>query len=198
LGVYEHTPSKLGHLWRFAVKIKFSLYSRIGLGNGTDTAATLMQSWPGTFALVNLRLSKTVTGIDLHKMMSEFRDAAARELSVAEKLEQDNRLHVSIASHFGTYAEDKQAAIDYRNRELIPAVNASKDIVVDFDTVVSAPHSFLSALLATPIRLTGMQAYKSIKIINAAPEIRETIDFILDENTKPESLGSVETSGFKG
>jgi hypothetical protein len=49
--------------------------------------------------------------------------------------------------------------------------------------VISAPHSFLSALLATPIKILGLPAYKKIKIVNAAPEIRETIDYILDENT---------------
>ena len=92
-------------------------------------------------------------------------------------------MYLSVASHFGTYAENKQTAIEYRDQELVAAADAGKDILVDFDTVVSAPHSFLSALLAIPIQRLGMQAYKRIKITNAAPEIRETIDFIFDENT---------------
>nr|VFJ91647.1 MAG: protein of unknown function (DUF4325) [Candidatus Kentron sp. LFY] len=54
---------------------------------------------------------------------------------------------------------------------------------MDFSDVKSAPHSFLDALLAAVIRVMGMKAYKKIKIIDAATEIRETIDFILDENT---------------
>ncbi len=37
--------------------------------------------------------------------------------------------------------------------------------------------------IATPIKQMGMNAYKKLKIINAEPEIRETIDYILDENT---------------
>ncbi len=32
------------------------------------------------------------------------------------------------------------------------------------------------------IRL-GLAAYKKVKVINALPEIRETVDFIRDENT---------------
>jgi hypothetical protein len=29
----------------------------------------------------------------------------------------------------------------------------------------------------------GLLAYKRLKVVNASPEIRETIDYILDENT---------------
>jgi hypothetical protein len=174
-------------------KLKAEMYIVSGAGvlhvSPRDvTSSTLMHSWPGTFVLVNIKLSMTETGVNLHQMMSEFRDAAARELSASDKREQEGRIYVTVANHFGTYAEDKQAAIEYRNRELIPAANANKEIVIDFDTVVSAPHSFLSALLATPIQIFGMQAYKRLKIINAAPEIRETIDFILDENTTTEGM----------
>nr|VFJ43407.1 MAG: hypothetical protein BECKDK2373C_GA0170839_100548 [Candidatus Kentron sp. DK]VFJ52875.1 MAG: hypothetical protein BECKDK2373B_GA0170837_10405 [Candidatus Kentron sp. DK] len=58
----------------------------------------------------------------------------------------------------------------------MPAVERGEDILVDFSDVVSAPHGFLSALLATPIGCMGMKAYKRIKIINAAAEIRETVE----------------------
>ena len=70
-----------------------------------------------------------------------------------------------------------------RDEKLIPAINENKVLTIDFDDVISAPHSFLNALLAVPIRRYGMLDYKKIKIINAAPAIRETLDFIMDENT---------------
>ena len=70
-----------------------------------------------------------------------------------------------------------------RDRRLLPAIAQGKTLLLDFEEVISAPHSFLNALLASPIRQLGMAAYKRIKVINALPEIRETIDFILDENT---------------
>jgi hypothetical protein len=44
-------------------------------------------------------------------------------------------------------------------------------VLVDFDGVETAPHSFLSALLASPIKTLGLPAYKLIKIVNATPEI---------------------------
>ncbi len=40
-------------------------------------------------------------------MMSEFRAAAAREIAVSEKREQENLLYVDIQNLFGEYAEDK-------------------------------------------------------------------------------------------
>ena len=70
-----------------------------------------------------------------------------------------------------------------RDTKIIPALEAGKFVLLDFADVISAPHGFLNALLAAPIRALGMNAYKRIRITNAAPEIRETIDFIFDQNT---------------
>jgi hypothetical protein len=115
--------------------------------------------------------------------MSEFREAARRELSTSQRSEQENRYVLSVENFFGTFAENKEGAIRLRDEKIIPALDAEKSVLIDFANVVSAPHSFLSALLATPIQKLGMAAYKRIKITNAVPEIRETIDYILDENT---------------
>nr|VFJ61841.1 MAG: hypothetical protein BECKFW1821B_GA0114236_10685 [Candidatus Kentron sp. FW] len=93
------------------------------------------------------------------------------------------RHHLDVSNMFGPFAEDKEAAIKYRNNRLMPAVEHDEDILLDFSDVTSAPHGFPSALLATPIKCTGMKAYKKIEIVNAAVEIRVIIDFIMDENT---------------
>jgi hypothetical protein len=74
-------------------------------------------------------------------------------------------------------------AIKIREDKLLPAIEENTSITLDFEEIISAPHSLLNALLATPIQRLGMSAYKKIKILNASPEIRETIDFIFDENT---------------
>jgi len=115
--------------------------------------------------------------------MAELREVAGREISRSEKEESSNRQLLVVNNYFGKHAEDKDAAITHRNRYLLPAIEEGRSILIDFNNVENAPHSFLSALLATPIKRLGMDAYKKIKIVNASPEIRETIDFILDENT---------------
>lgn len=146
------------------------------------TDRTLKSSWPGTFVLINLKLGRRPR-ISLHQMMSEFREAALREMDSSHAAEQENRYTLSMENYFGSYAENKEGAIRIRDTKLLPALDAGKSVLLDFANVVSAPHSFLSALLATPARVLGMDTYKKIKITNAVPEIRETIDYIFDENT---------------
>lgn len=146
------------------------------------THKTLENSWNGTFVYVTLKFGK-VKNLSLQKMMSEFREAALAEISKADNSQQKQSFYLSIRNYFGRYAEDKSLAIKIRDNKLLPAITEGKTVTVDFEDVISAPHSLLNALLATPIQRIGMKAYKKIKIINASPEIRETVDFILDENT---------------
>lgn len=147
------------------------------------TTKELDSSWPGTIVLVAIKLD---SGVDFafHSMMQEFRNSAMKELSTTSAQEQDNKYYLSIDNYFGPYAEDKQAAIKLRDERLLPNIEEGKSVVVDFKHVESAPHSFLSALFATPVRRLGVSAYKRIKIVNSSPEIRETIDYIFDENTE--------------
>ncbi len=146
------------------------------------TGRTLKNNWPGTIVLVALKIEGEPTFI-LHKLMQEFRAGADKEQRLADSMESDNRFYLSMTNYFGPHAEDKEAAINYRDTRLFPAINSGKYVVVDFDGVKSAPHSFLSALFASPIKTLGLQAYKAFKFVNTSPEIRETIDFILDDNT---------------
>lgn len=138
--------------------------------------------WPGTFILVSLKLEDN-PGFALHSLMQEFREAARKELASGDTHEQDTTFYCNMVNYFGPFAEDKDAAISFRDKRIIPAIKEKKKIVVDFEDIENCPHSFLSALLATPVLILGMDSYKSIRIINASPEIRETIDYIFDENT---------------
>lgn len=149
------------------------------------TGHEMPNTWPGTIVLVSIKLKSRVD-FAFHSMMQEFRSAALSELKKGSEQENDGKYYVSIENFFGPFAEDKQAAIKVRDERLLPEITAGKKIVIDFEHVRNAPHSFLSALLATPIKRLGMSAYKKLTILNASPEIRETIDYILDENTEAE------------
>jgi len=158
-------------------------------GNGlvhvspTDiTRKKLTSMWPGTLVYVTLRLG-FVADLNLQKMMSEFRERAAAEMAVGTANDQEHSLYLNVRNYFGRYAEDKPLAIRLRDEKILPALKEDKLITLDFEDVKSAPHSLLNALLATPIQRLGLAAYKKVKVINASPEIRETIDFIMDENT---------------
>lgn len=147
------------------------------------TSKTLSSRWPGTFALVTIKLEKAAN-FELHAMMHEFRESARKELSLGQKSEGDETFYVNIYNYFGGFAEDKEAAIKFRDRYITPKIKEGKKLLLDFENVLISPHSFLSALIATPAKILGMKAYKYIRVINAKPEIRETIDYILDENTE--------------
>ena len=146
------------------------------------TGKTIRRFWPGTIVLINVRLGDNAD-FNLHGMMAEFRQEAVRELEKGSEQETSERFYVNVQNYFGPFAEDKEAAIKFRDRRILSAIEKGQSILLDFDRVISAPHSFLSALLATPVRRLGLLAYKKIKIVNATAEIRETIDYILDENT---------------
>jgi len=158
-------------------------------GNGvlhispTDTTSKTMEtSWPGTFALITVRLDRG-NEFALDAMMSEFRDQAKSEVKARNSANEESRHYLSIYNYFGRNADDKQAAITYRDRHLLPAVEKSKSIVIDFKDVNTSTHSFLNALLASPIRRMGLISFKKIRIVNATSDIRETIDYVLDDNT---------------
>lgn len=146
------------------------------------TGRTIENRWPGTFVLVTLRIENNPEFV-LHRLMQDFRNAADAEQRSGNTSEEEQRFYFGVNNFFGSHAEDKDAAIRFRDNRIFPAISLGKQMVVDFINVSSAPHSFLSALLASPIKTLGLAAFKRIKIVNATPEIRETIDFIFDDNT---------------
>jgi anti-sigma regulatory factor (Ser/Thr protein kinase) len=168
-------------------RLKADLY--IVSGNGLlhvsprdTTSKELKHSWPGTFVYGTVKLGAE-NHFELYSMMQELREKARQEIDSKSKAEQEGNFYVHVRNFFGVYAEDKEAAKRFRDSKIIQRIEQGDQITLDFSEVKAAPHSFLNALLATPISKLGMTAYKRIKVINALPEIRETIDFILDDNT---------------
>ncbi len=149
------------------------------------TSHSLQNTWNGTFVLVTMRLEQSYQ-FALDQMMHELREQASAEVSARTNDEQEQKHYLHMYNYFGKNADDKQAAISYRNRHLLPAIDEGKLVVLDFDGVETSTHSFLNALLASPIRRLGLSAYKRLKITRAKADIRETIDYVLDDNTSPE------------
>lgn len=138
----------------------------------------LKSEWKGTFVYVKVKLG-LIKDLNLQKMISEI----TKSIPKVDKTEERDNLYINIRNYFGHYAENKDLAKKIRDEKLLPALAENKTLTIDFDEIVSAPHSLLNAMLATPIERLGLAAYKKIKIINAAPDIRETLDFIFDDNT---------------
>jgi STAS-like domain of unknown function (DUF4325) len=141
-------------------------------------AKELDNQWKGTFVYVKMKLG-LIKDLNFQKMLAEI----TKSIPKAVKVTEENNLYISVMNYFGKYAEDKDLAKKIRDKYILPALAENKSLTIDFEDIVSAPHSLLNAMLATPIERLGLSAYKKIKIINAAPEIRETLDFIFDDNT---------------
>ena len=146
------------------------------------TEKRLENSWHGTLVYVNLRFGKT-TKVNLEQVMHSLREEAEQEIKNRDSQVTTGH-YLNIKNYFGGYAEDKGEAINYRDKYLVANAKDDKDLILDFADVVNSPHSFLNALLSIPIKIYGMKAYKKIKVKNAQPNIRETIDFILDDLTR--------------
>jgi hypothetical protein len=131
--------------------------------------------------LINLNISDAPP-VSLQDLLGEIRIKAELELSEAETREQDSKFYVSIENYFGKWAEDKDAAITFRDRRLMPAILEGKKIELDFRGVETAPHSFLNALLATPAQTLGVKAYQWIRVHNASGSIHEIIRTIFESN----------------
>ena len=145
------------------------------------TSHKLPHKWPGTFVLINLNIRDTL-GQSVDDLLAEIRAKAEEEVEGVTKVDQDNTLYVNIFNYFGKWAEDKDAAISFRDRHVLPGVAKGKRIDLDFSGVEAAPHSFLNALLATPIVRLGPKAYQWIKVRNALGAIREIIDGVFEDN----------------
>ncbi len=145
------------------------------------TTRSLNHTWPGTFVLINLGISNAPQ-VSLEDLLSESRVKAEAEVGEAEQNEQANKFYVNIQNYFGKWAEDKDAAISLRDRRLLPAIAEGKKIELDFRGVETAPHSFLNALLATPVQRLGVKAYQWIHVHNAIGSIHEVIRTIFDDN----------------
>ena len=145
------------------------------------TTSNLNNPWPGTFVLVDLNISEA-PNLSLEDLLGEVREKADSELTQAEKIDQADKYYVNVQNYFGKWAEDKDAAINFRDRRLIPAILEGKKIELDFRGVETAPHSFLNALLASPIQRLGLKAYQRIRVYNAAGLIHEIIQSIFESN----------------
>src|SRR5712692_7261782 len=103
------------------------------------TTRNLSHTWPGTFVLINLSISDAPR-VSLEELLHDIQIKAETELSEAELKEQADKYSVNIQNYFGKWAEDKDAAIKFRDRHLMPAILEGKKIELDFRGVETARH----------------------------------------------------------
>lgn len=146
------------------------------------TYTTLNNSWPGTFIYMTIGFDRLKT-YDLHKHLEDFRKHATETVAKRNNIVRAPELYIDMYNYCGERCEVKLEAINLRERKIIPAIQKGETIVLDFSHAITATHSFLTALLADPIKILGLKSYKQIKIIGANETIRTIIDFVFDTYT---------------
>lgn len=146
------------------------------------TSCTLNNRWPGTFIYMTIGFDK-FNSFKIQDEISALREQAKKEIKARNEESEQSELLIDMNNYFSSRCEIKIEATNIRDRKILPALRAGKNIILDFTNTTSATHSFLVALLVTAIKELGIQSYKRIKIIGATPAIRETIDFIFERYT---------------
>ena len=146
------------------------------------TYTTLNNSWPGTFIYMTIGFDRLKT-YDLHKHLEDFRKHATETVAKRNNIVRAPELYIDMDNYCGERCEVKLEAINLRERKIIPAIKKGETVILDFSHAITATHSFLTALLADPIKILGLKSYKQIKIIGANETIRTIIDFVFDTYT---------------
>lgn len=146
------------------------------------TYTTLNNAWPGTFIYMTIGFDRLKT-YDLHKHLEEFRKHATETVAKRNNIVRAPELYIDMYNYCGERCEVKLEAINLRERKIIPAIKKGETVILDFSHAITATHSFLTALLADPIKILGLKSYKQIKIIGANETIRTIIDFVFDTYT---------------
>ena len=146
------------------------------------TYTTLNNSWPGTFIYMTIGFDRLKT-YDLHKHLEDLRKHATETVAKRNNIVRAPELYIDMYNYCGERCEVKLEAINLRERKIIPAIQKGETVVLDFSHAITATHSFLTALLADPIKILGLKSYKQIKIIGANETIRTIIDFVFDTYT---------------
>jgi hypothetical protein len=86
---------------------------------------------------------------------------------------------IGIANAVGTFAEDKDAAAQIREKQILPAVRGQGAVELDFTGVDLATQSFIHALIAQPLRVGGEDALKRIVFKGCCKPVRGMVETVV-------------------
>lgn len=87
---------------------------------------------------------------------------------------------ISIFKQAGSFAENKDIARDIRIHEIIPALENTEEVILDFEKVDAATQSFIHALISDVIRKHGSDVLDHISFKSCNTTIRQLIGIVTD------------------
>jgi hypothetical protein len=80
----------------------------------------------------------------------------------------------------GSFAENKDLARDVRIKQIIPALENSEEVVLDFEQIDAATQSFVHALISDLIRKYGIEVLDSVSFKSCNDKIQKIISIVID------------------
>ncbi len=88
--------------------------------------------------------------------------------------------HIKIFEQAGAFAENKDVAKNIRVQEILPALEAHEEIILDFDKVDAATQSFVHALISDVLRKHGSNALDRVVFKACNETVRKIIAIVVD------------------
>jgi hypothetical protein len=88
--------------------------------------------------------------------------------------------HIILLKKTGSFAENKDIARQIRLEELIPALDANDEVVLDFQGIEGATQSFIHALISDLIRKYGIDVLDKISFKNCNETVKKIISIVSD------------------
>lgn len=92
----------------------------------------------------------------------------------------DKPLHIFLFKIVGNFAENKDSAKDIRERQIIPAIENSRSVILDFGKVESTTQSFIHALISDLIRKFGPEVLDNLMFKNCNATVQKIIHIVVD------------------
>lgn len=89
-------------------------------------------------------------------------------------------MEIKFYRRTGNFAGNKDLAKEIRTKEIIPALNKGKEIILNFKGIESTTQSFIHALISDVIRKEGIGILKKISFKNCNSIIKKIIRIVTE------------------
>ncbi len=87
---------------------------------------------------------------------------------------------IILLEKVGSFAENKDLAREIRIKEILPAIDNNKEVILDFKGIDSATQSFVHALISDVIRKYGVEVLDKIYFKNCNETVKKIINIVSD------------------
>lgn len=89
-------------------------------------------------------------------------------------------IQIKLFKEVGAFAENKDKAREIRLEKIIPALEAKKGVILDFEKVDGATQSFIHALISDLIRNYGSSVLDQISFKSCNETVKKIITIVID------------------